>query len=82
MTAVCRDGSHPTWNAGRQSSGRLRDPIRPATLFPFTEPSAEVDVVCQQDWRRRLGGGGGMVHPNVLRATGIGSQPYPVSRLR
>jgi phenylalanyl-tRNA synthetase alpha chain len=48
--------------------------------FPFTEPSAEVDVQCDRsggeirigqgtDWLEILGCG--MVHPNVLRACGI-----------
>jgi phenylalanyl-tRNA synthetase alpha chain len=48
--------------------------------FPFTEPSAEMDVRCDRsggqirigtgdDWLEILGSG--MVHPNVLRACGI-----------
>jgi phenylalanyl-tRNA synthetase alpha chain len=53
--------------------------LRPS-YFPFTEPSAEVDVSCfvcggrgcrtchQQGWIELLGCG--MVHPNVLRAGG------------
>jgi len=48
--------------------------------FPFTEPSAEMDVQCDRaggairigegsDWLEILGGG--MVHPNILRACGL-----------
>ncbi|KAA0917576.1 phenylalanine--tRNA ligase subunit alpha [Aquicoccus porphyridii] len=51
-----------------------------ASHFPFTEPSAEVDIRCSweggqlkvgegDDWLEILGSG--MVHPNVLRAGGI-----------
>ena len=51
-----------------------------ASHFPFTEPSAEVDLRCSwekgrlrlgegSDWMEILGSG--MVHPNVLRAGGI-----------
>lgn len=54
--------------------------------FPFTEPSAEVDVSCfvcggkgcrvckQEGWIEILGAG--MVHPNVLRAGGIDPNEY------
>ncbi|HEY3798905.1 MAG TPA: phenylalanine--tRNA ligase subunit alpha [Caulobacteraceae bacterium] len=48
--------------------------------FPFTEPSAEMDVACDRsgevvkigegrDWLEILGGG--MVHPNILRNCGL-----------
>jgi len=55
-----------------------RTRIRPH-FFPFTEPSAEVDVWFENkrggagwvEW-----GGCGMVNPNVLRAAGIDSQVY------
>ena len=51
-----------------------------ASHFPFTEPSAEVDIRCSwaggqlkigegDDWMEILGSG--MVHPNVLRAAGV-----------
>ena len=51
-----------------------------ASHFPFTEPSAEVDIQCSfeggtvkvgegNDWLEVLGSG--MVHPSVLRAGGI-----------
>ncbi len=51
-----------------------------ASHFPFTEPSAEVDIQCSWEggqlrvgegdgWMEVLGSG--MVHPNVLRAGGI-----------
>ena len=54
--------------------------------FPFTEPSAEVDVTCfkcggegcamckQEGWIEILGAG--MVHPNVLRNCGIDPEVY------
>ena len=54
--------------------------------FPFTEPSAEVDVSCfvcggegcrvckGEGWIEILGGG--MVHPNVLELAGIDSKKY------
>jgi phenylalanyl-tRNA synthetase alpha chain len=58
---------------------RSRIRFRPS-FFPFTEPSAEVDVLCflcggggcrvckQEGWLEILGSG--MVHPNVLRNVG------------
>ncbi|MCV7102690.1 phenylalanine--tRNA ligase subunit alpha [Mycobacterium palustre] len=55
-----------------------RTRIRPH-FFPFTEPSAEVDVWFPNkkggaDWVEW--GGCGMVHPNVLRAAGIDPDVY------
>ena len=58
--------------------------FRPS-FFPFTEPSAEVDIGCTRkggdlkigagdDWLEILGCG--MVHPNVLRACGIDPDEY------
>ncbi|MDX1737435.1 MAG: phenylalanine--tRNA ligase subunit alpha [Alphaproteobacteria bacterium] len=58
--------------------------FRPS-FFPFTEPSAEVDIGCSrkggelkigagEDWLEILGCG--MVHPNVLRASGIDPEEY------
>lgn len=59
--------------------------FRPS-YFPFTEPSAEVDVQCvncdgegcrvcsQTGWLEILGCG--MVHPNVLKSVGIDSEKY------
>ncbi|HBD20338.1 MAG TPA: phenylalanine--tRNA ligase subunit alpha [Arenimonas sp.] len=52
--------------------------FRPS-YFPFTEPSAEVDIAWQQPdgstrWLEVLGCG--MVHPNVLRACGIDPEKY------
>ncbi|GDY30980.1 phenylalanine--tRNA ligase subunit alpha [Gandjariella thermophila] len=57
---------------------RTRTRLRPS-FFPFTEPSAEVDV-----WfENRKGGAGwvewggcGMVNPNVLRACGVDPEVY------
>ncbi len=52
--------------------------LRPS-YFPFTEPSAEVDV----EWKKEDGSSGwlevlgcGMVHPNVLKAGGIDPEKY------
>jgi phenylalanyl-tRNA synthetase alpha chain len=52
--------------------------FRPS-YFPFTEPSAEVDIRWDredgsQSWLEVLGCG--MVHPNVLKACGIDSERY------
>ena len=40
-----------------------------ASYFPFTEPSAEVDILWGERWLEILGCG--MVHPTVLRNAGI-----------
>jgi len=57
-----------------------------ASFFPFTEPSAEVDISCllcggrgcrvckQSGWTEILGSG--MIHPNVLRAVGYDPAEY------
>ena len=58
--------------------------FRPS-FFPFTEPSMEVDIRCRrignevrfgegEDWMEILGCG--MVHPNVLRKTGLDPDRY------
>ena len=59
--------------------------FRPS-YFPFTEPSAEVDIQCTQchgegcrvckqtGWLEIMGCG--MVHPNVLKASGVDSSVY------
>ncbi|AEY01791.1 phenylalanyl-tRNA synthetase subunit alpha [Oceanimonas sp. GK1] len=48
--------------------------FRPS-YFPFTEPSAEVDVMGKNGkWLEVLGCG--MVHPNVLRSVGIDPERY------
>lgn len=58
--------------------------FRPS-FFPFTEPSAEMDIGCSRangelkigagkDWLEILGCG--MVHPNVLKACGIDPDEY------
>lgn len=66
-----------------QSDVKLK--FRPS-FFPFTEPSAEVDVSCVNcamkgcsvckgsGWLEILGSG--MVHPNVLEAVGYNSERY------
>jgi phenylalanyl-tRNA synthetase alpha chain len=59
--------------------------LRPS-FFPFTEPSAEVDMscvfcegrgcrVCKQTGWLEISGCG-MVHPNVLRASGVDAERY------
>ena len=47
--------------------------FRPS-YFPFTEPSAEVDIRWGERWLEVLGCG--MVHPNVLRNCGIDPERY------
>ncbi|HEU0117206.1 MAG TPA: phenylalanine--tRNA ligase subunit alpha [Alphaproteobacteria bacterium] len=58
--------------------------FRPS-YFPFTEPSAEVDIGCsRKGGELKLGAGGdwleilgcGMVHPNVLKNCGIDPEKY------
>ncbi|NES76683.1 MULTISPECIES: phenylalanine--tRNA ligase subunit alpha [Okeania] len=57
----------------RQMFGDL--PIRfRASYFPFTEPSAEVDLQWNGKWLEVLGCG--MVDPNVLEAVGYDSEKY------
>jgi phenylalanyl-tRNA synthetase alpha chain len=63
----------------------LKMRLRPS-YFPFTEPSAEVDMSCvfcdgagcrickQTGWLEISGCG--MVHPNVLRASGVDAEKY------
>lgn len=45
-----------------------------ASYFPFTEPSAEVDVMWQGRWLEVMGCG--MVDPNVLKAVGYDPEVY------
>ncbi len=55
-----------------------------SSYFPFTEPSAEVDIGCTRDGGQlKIGGadwleilGSGMVHPKVLEHCGIDSTKY------
>jgi phenylalanyl-tRNA synthetase alpha chain len=58
--------------------------FRPS-FFPFTEPSAEVDIGCLRSKDELIIGGGndwleilgcGMVHPNVLKNVGIDPEEY------
>lgn len=65
--------------------GETRTRFRPS-FFPFTEPSAEMDVQCRlcggagcagckgTGWMEILGAG--MVHPRVLDASGVDSERY------
>lgn len=47
--------------------------LRPS-FFPFTEPSAEVDLWWRGKWMEM--GGCGMVDPNVLEAVNIDPEKY------
>jgi len=47
--------------------------FRPS-FFPFTEPSAEIDMSFGDGWLEIAGSG--QVHPNVLRAVGIDPERY------
>ena len=51
----------------------LKVRFRPS-YFPFTEPSAEVDIEGKDGWLEILGCG--MVHPNVLRNVAIDPEKY------
>jgi phenylalanyl-tRNA synthetase alpha chain len=51
----------------------MRVRFRPS-FFPFTEPSAEMDMSWKGGWLEI--GGCGMVHPNVLKHVGIDSEKY------
>jgi phenylalanyl-tRNA synthetase alpha chain len=45
-----------------------------ASFFPFTEPSAEIDMSFGSGWLEISGAG--QVHPNVLRAVGVDPERY------
>ena len=69
----------------RRFFGPVKTRFRPS-FFPFTEPSAEMDVQCRlcggtgcsgckgTGWMEILGSG--MVHPRVLDASGVDSERY------
>jgi phenylalanyl-tRNA synthetase alpha chain len=69
----------------QQLLGETRTRFRPS-FFPFTEPSAEMDVLCANcqgsgcatckgsGWLEILGAG--MVHPEVLSASGVDPEQY------
>jgi phenylalanyl-tRNA synthetase alpha chain len=56
---------------GKEAKARFRP-----SFFPFTEPSAEVDVWFEDKQRWIELGGCGMVHPNVLTACNIDPEVY------
>lgn len=72
-------------NFARRFFGAAKTRFRPS-YFPFTEPSAEMDVECRfcrgvgcgickgTGWSEILGSG--MVHPSVLEAVGLDSDKY------
>lgn len=77
-------GCLEAWLSAFFEVDRLRMRFRPS-YFPFTEPSAEVDINCSrqdgrlvvgegEDWLEVLGCG--MVHPNVLRACNLDPAVY------
>jgi phenylalanyl-tRNA synthetase alpha chain len=51
----------------------LKVRFRPS-FFPFTEPSAEIDMSFGEGWLEV--GGAGMVHPNVLKNVGVDSEKF------
>ncbi len=57
----------------------LKVRFRPS-FFPFTEPSAEIDMSFGDGWLET--GGCGMVHPNVLRNVDIDPRAVPGLRIR
>ena len=59
--------------AGHIFGAGVRTRFRPS-YFPFTEPSAEVDIMGEKGWLEILGCG--MVHPKVLENVGIDSRKY------
>jgi phenylalanyl-tRNA synthetase alpha chain len=56
---------------GKETKVRFRP-----SFFPFTEPSAEVDVWFEDKQRWVELGGCGMVHPNVFKACNIDPEKY------
>ena len=56
---------------GQSTKARFRP-----SFFPFTEPSAEVDVWFEDRQKWVELGGCGMVHPNVFKACGIDPEFY------
>ena len=59
--------------AGSSKPTTLEVRFRPS-YFPFTEPSAEVDIRGERGWLEVLGSG--MVHPKVLENCGIDSERH------
>ena len=54
-------------------SNKIKTRFRPS-YFPFTEPSAEMDIMFNGKWLEVLGCG--MVHPNVLKNVKINPRKY------
>ena len=67
LKGVLEDFAEHIFGAG------VRTRFRPS-YFPFTEPSAEVDIMGGNGWLEILGCG--MVHPAVLENVGIDSRKY------
>jgi len=81
FSATNRGGSANNFGTGREIKMRFRP-----HFFPFTEPSAEVDISCiickgkgcsvcgRKGWLEILGAG--MIHPNVFKHVGYDSKKY------
>ena len=67
LKGVLEDFAEHIFGAG------VRTRFRPS-YFPFTEPSAEVDIMGEKGWLEILGCG--MVHPTVLENVGIDPRKY------
>ena len=67
LKGVLEDFAEHIFGAG------VRTRFRPS-YFPFTEPSAEVDIMGEKGWLEILGCG--MVHPKVLENVGIDPRKY------
>ena len=67
LKGVLEDFAEHIFGAG------VRTRFRPS-YFPFTEPSAEVDIMGKNGWLEILGCG--MVHPTVLENVGIDPRKY------
>ena len=67
LKGVLEDFAEHIFGAG------VRTRFRPS-YFPFTEPSAEVDIMGDNGWLEILGCG--MVHPTVLENVGIDPRKY------
>jgi len=61
--------------------GKTEVRFRPS-FFPFVEPGVEVDMMIEKNDQNKLSGkwievmGAGMVHPNVLRGSGVDPEIY------
>lgn len=73
--------AHLKWMIGQFVNNFFGDiPFRfRASYFPFTEPSAEIDILWETAARKKQWlevGGCGMVHPNVLKNVNLDAEKY------